>query len=613
MSEAASPNESDASPSRGWKWRLALWGVALLLVIAGAWSRPWSQMTRPFEQDELVTFKATSFGPGETQESLTRKPRPDVKGSVVGFWRPFTDPWSPNFHVVNNCAVSLASLVGGYREATARMPALLTFLGLTAGMVLLARRVSGSVLLAALLGAALVVHPYFFYYSVTARGYVMTAALFLAQLWLLYGLPRRLALACAALAGVALLSVLTFLNTVSMLWAWVLPLVLAVMLRLRQWSRERGAGESEALESTMVVWCSVWFFAIALDGMFVVLKMRDFMSAQDRWGIPMRASSLPRVLRGVFEAVFPDGMALVALLGLVAAIVVARAWRRSWLLVLLAGGVAMNALYAVLSRKLPYERTFGPFFIAIALLIAEAWRSSGEWKKPAMRGFRALAAVLLLGAIGFGAKELHASRHTMATSYASLAAEFRRAPHEQSPERSVLCLPWIWDMAYYLPEEPSFYSLRGKLDAPTTWYFFAEKSGAGQQLRTAYWNPAVKEMMFWPLPETLAGKRVAESGEYVATAAKLAFKRIGTEPAVPEGTLFFALQTEARPLREVFERLKKALPDHAEMRVLPQLERGGMMILFFPTEDFPRARMLEIAQQAKQLFGGELGALIPAE
>src|SRR5665213_2684838 len=194
---------------------LLLWGVGAARLGSGIHAL--------LLQDEMETVKEyASVDYDGSSDQMRHLGRFDVKRAAKGIIRCFNNPWDPNNHILISLMVSVSAFFFGFNEFAYHLPSVVATLLLLAVAFCWVKQRTGSVALAFLCGLAIMFHPYFSHFGHTARGYFLEALIVWVQTWLteIY-FQRRPTLEFTVV--LALLSVIVFLNLVSMLATWIVP------------------------------------------------------------------------------------------------------------------------------------------------------------------------------------------------------------------------------------------------------------------------------------------------------------------------------------------------------------------------------------------------------
>lgn len=484
--------------------------IALSVVLAALPRLLSPTFSRPFEQDELVTLGSTSAGMFETVDELQKRPRFDVKEALAGFVRPFAGRWDPNYHIAHSWVLSLTTLVTGYGEAQVRLPALGFFLAGLALLQWLVWKRSGSWLLMLLSGAFFAVLPFNWLYAITARGYTLMVLMVLAQFALLRPeIWRRLGASWVFLA-LSGLNILLFLNLASLIFMWIAPFSLALLLAPAPRPDEvPGGPNSDLLRSRWNLsyrlgWGQFAGLGFVSCGIFLLCKLHDFIAAQSRYGVslPTRRAAMVE-LEGAMVWLLPGAgyLLLLLALGLAISLYVRWIWKRQplppiALAALFSAGAC--AAYSLATQKVAWDRNYGFVIPVVLLLLAEGWALAAAWKTLWARQLaQGLIALALLAGIISGWRQTRdeiALGTTTIQAYSVLAhdlsAQLRsgKIPTEPIP---YIVKPYSWDVNAYLPSAPdTLHRIEPREGVPVQFLFLLEKPNRLKWfwLRTLTWE-----------------------------------------------------------------------------------------------------------------------------
>jgi hypothetical protein len=282
-------------------------------------------------------------------------------------------------------------------------------------------------------------------------------------------------------------------------------------------------------------------------------------------------------------------------------------WKRSWLGIALFGVVATSILYALLTKKMPYPRTWGPFYPLFLLAIASVWHLvRGAVVRKAVLTSTALATLWL----GF---EFFQPQTAFAPHYTTLSAETRKTLGNPVPDRTMIWMPWVWDVRFYLPADDKFFTLPEPLAGKAHMVFLSEERDSTTVHRVAYWDPLVEEFLFWPIPKELNCSKVAEAGKFKTLAADVELQAVepGTKP--PESFVMLCVETKSEwSLMRIVHRISELSADYKSWRILPQKGGNNLVIAVVPAENFPKAQVIEAAEKIRGALGGTIVAVLPA-
>ena len=597
--------------SRGWPGPLLTAGLILLTVLAAALPRVLSpQLSRPFEQDEIVTLGSTSAGMFDTVQELQARPRHNVKEVVLGFIRPFAGRWDPNYHIVHSWALSVSTFFTGYSEPAVRLPALLAFLASVALLQWLVWDTARSRLLMVLTGAAYAALPFSWQFSLSARGYSMMMLMVLMQLALLRPLFWRKLGANWIFCAISLLNILNFLNTASMLIMWLAPFSFAVFLMPRPGAEEVESGPNAALlrERWLLGYRALWAQFAGLGfvacAMFLLCKLHDFIAAQSRYGMAEASAKAALLqLEGGFYSLLPDtafviyGLAIGSALTLLAA----RRWRSITLWSLLLCAFFCIA-YSAATHKVAWDRTYGFMLVPAFLILAEVWTTAASWEKwpgYATRGGLALGLIMAFwGGLG-QTREDHSTGITALEAYSYLGHDISQKlrdgsiPAEPAP---FLVKPYSWDVNAYLPPDPGLHAFTPREGQPAQFLFMLEKPIRLKWfwLRTATWEEDTTNMENLPV-EALGNVEYVLRQPLRAVVRKIVVPRAAT--ATPPGgrVLGILVKPSVRVDRTMLlEWLSvQASEDFKSARVTVQNYPGeptSSTLIFWSTPEWPASR-----------------------
>jgi hypothetical protein len=568
-------------------------------------------------QDELVTFASTSIGWQRDFKVVSGEGRGNFNLLARGFARMFLAEWSPNNHLANSAAVSSSVFLFGYGERSARLPALASYCIAVPLLVILAWILGRSTPLACLLGAVFLLHPYFFYYSMTSRGYAPAALLLLMQAAVLMISLRSSGIVAISLyAAQGLLMLLGFLNLVTMSWMWLPGFCIGKWIELAR-SRRSGSKVDHGSDplGTSRAW---WFWVCALIGLtcvlFVLLRLPQFLYAQNRYGEVVGNSSPWSIFSSILTTVAPNVYAAVLVLGILAAALLLV--RRSWLGISLMTMLVTSVLYAMATGKIPYPRTWGPFYPMFLLAIAATWPCITQ------RYIRMTILAILGAATAWFAWQFPEKSPDFDPHYTDLACETREAWGQYPEPQTVIWMPWAWDVRFYLPAPGRYYTLPEGESGKVRMVFLAEMVGDKVMQRIAYWKPLLEKFRFWELPPELAAKRIAQAGKFVSVAADVWLTGLDTDTEPPDDFMFPCVETYSdQRLLEITARISEIDSQYERWRILPQKsgdqarkdDPERAMIAVFPGPDFSRKEAYQTATKVRQLLGGRIIAVRPLQ
>jgi hypothetical protein len=389
----------------------------------------------------------------------------------------------------------------GASEATVRAAALAASVCTALLLMLWAQRRSGSVMISLFCGLAIAVHPYFIHYGQTARGYSFTTLLLLTHILLLdeamAGKRGMLRLGLSILVGFAL-----FLNLISSVFIWLVPLYLCVLWKLATTPAATGSphGLMGRIRSEEFVW---WFFQAAAVGALVLFfaleHLPKFVRSEGDYGAKVgSAAAALHPLMGVVEYLFPGQWLLLAAAGVAGWCCAVRS--RYWLAGPMAGSVVVILLYAMGSRTVPYERTFGIWIVFAIIGCAWLWQ---QWVAylPRMAWLPPIgASLLIVYAI------IRPQSMLSGPDYAETAIEISREVQSrgETPGNTFIAVPFLSfeECRLYLPEDSGFVSLAAS-PVPSLAVYLPCKSldGIHDGFRCTYYQRSAEEMVYFRIPE----------------------------------------------------------------------------------------------------------------
>lgn len=369
-------NESTRTPAASPAKRTAsaAWAAlfcALVLGAAGYMRLVEPRMHAPPDEDESMTLAYYTWV-GTDSEGFPRRvdlknpPRPTMRNLAIGMFCSLGRWPEPNNHIVNSFLVNFSYAAVGDKLLALRLPALigaLVFAGAMSGLVLSRLRWAAAAPALALAAFAI---PYVHFYSQQSRGYSWMLALQALLLGALCRLGRR---PRSAFWGVvcAALSVMTFMNIVSMALDWLAP-VYGLFLLLPGLLLDASSGRDEAralrknllLQALAIGATGAVFFMDRLP--FVISSMRQYGDEWTTW----RDFA---VLSGdIFAYLFPSvAWSVVGVCGLAGAVLAWRDRAARPLLAACALSVAVSFAHFLAARRFPYVRVTG-FFLPLVLL-----------------------------------------------------------------------------------------------------------------------------------------------------------------------------------------------------------------------------------------------------
>ncbi len=339
----------------------AAWAALVCALVLGAFGymrlvEP--RMHAPPDEDEGMTLAYYTWA-GTDSEGFPRRvdlknpPRPTMRNLVIGMFCSLGRWPEPNNHIVNSFLVNFSYAAVGDKLLALRLPALigaLVFAGALSGLAL--RRLRWTAAAPALALAAFAI-PYVHFYSQQSRGYSWMLALQALLLGALCRLGRRPRSAFWGVACVAL-SVMTFMNIVSMALDWLVPVYgLFLLLPRLLLDASSGRDEARALRRNLLLQA----LAIgAIGGVFFMDRLPFVVSSMRQYGNEWTTWSDFAALSGeIFGYLFPSvAWSVLAVCGLVGAVL---AWRDRAARPLLAVcwlSVAVSFAHFLAARRFPY-------------------------------------------------------------------------------------------------------------------------------------------------------------------------------------------------------------------------------------------------------------------
>jgi hypothetical protein len=540
--------------------------LVLLLILLGVVLRENANLGRPLEQDELHTLKAyTALGYEATSDEMKQVPSFDASRLIKGLYKTWANPWGPNHHIVHSLAVTTAESLMGFGERRVRLPALIASLALVAALFYLVRLWSQSIGLALLVALPSVLHPYFLYYGQTARGYSLAVLLVIAHIAIV---DRQLLFPNWKWHVVSgMVSVVAFLNLVTTLTMWLVPLYAVLLIRGPD---RRG-------------WCLESLAVFGIIGIFIASHFPIFLYTQAVYGVPL-SDFIHEWRAGWWDFFSPGWWGMTLLLGIVGLFI--GCWRKKWLSWVTIGGFVFILILAFASQKLPYARTFGCFLVLSWLGLIPLWQALPTWRK-AMTVVLALPCLFQLqGAIDYRSEPTYSSAMQV-------------IGNQLSKDQFLKCvlLPWVWgeEARYYLPphsELPPFGTgLRtGTLFVP------GEMLEDRIAFRTQSSDRTRQEYEFWLLPVAWERFVCWKDRQLRALCVPVNWKS-GSPDDYQEGTagvLFW------QPMDQYFDfarytadRLKNEVGEQRLRRSAIRYLSPGMIMVFFSSADqFHKARAL---------------------
>jgi hypothetical protein len=359
--------------------RLAIRSVLPVIVLLSvlAWDRlRGPEMRRPLVYDELFTIEHYTWagvkpsGEGrriDRVQDFHDLPRPVPRQLAIGIYRGLGLWKEPNNHVVNSLLLNFSLGSGRPSEAAARLPALVGALVFSVSLYLACYFLWGwktSAPMAALWGFFC---PYLVNYSQTARGYSWMVAL---QVLLLIALSnhRRHTASILSNGVCVLISVLTFMNTISMAVDWLLPVYLAAWV-----FPPDGPEGCDIRRADRSLWrksLAAQILCIGAIGLlFLVDRLPYVYSAMRQYGTPITGwSSFLSTVIGLSCYLFPSWPWQAFFIAGIAGVVgLFASGKYQFLGAAAVATLIVSMAHFVISGKFPYERTCG-FYVPIVIL-----------------------------------------------------------------------------------------------------------------------------------------------------------------------------------------------------------------------------------------------------
>jgi hypothetical protein len=577
--------------------------VALVcaVVALGMGVRMGDYRSRPLEHDEISSLNAySSVGFVGTIDEMLAKPRFSFEDTARGIVRAVADWRAPNNHVVHGLAVSAHTFFAGFTERSVRGVASWALALLTAGAMVWARNLSGSVWFAGLAGMLVTFHPYFIHYGQTARGYTVGALLVVAHGMLVERFRGRTP-GAVFFAIMVLLGYAAFLNLISAVFMWLAPLYLcALFWNLPEgcggWAgRLRGAFQDRAWR----YWVLQGLVVGGLVGQFCLQHLRELGFSQYRWGVKGHdAGEIAGRWGKLFEYLFPGpcwwGVAALAAAG---GLLMLRPRKGHWLGPVAAVSLAASLAYSFSMLTVPYNRTFGVFIVFALFALGWLWKEVGGAPLAARAGVRALVAAAMVcalaGSVGGALDRIPNA------DYSSLAMEIRRDVEKgRLPARETFVMrPYIHaeEMRFYLPTDSEFVTMEaGKSDRLSV-YFPCWETGGGYGFRCQYTQWQEAEFRYWLLPEAWAGHKIFSRQQTALFRVPMRMFREGDAPppdAYPKILLWVNREKYFNLRWFVWETLK--LPEWREVLALTTASPNQTSAAFFVSDEREEARAGEI-------------------
>lgn len=548
------------------------------LLIAAFGVRWTANLKRPLEGDELITLKLYSaFTYNSTAERDAIRAKVDVRRLIRGAGKAFMNPWNSNHHVVHSLAVSASQAFFGLSAKACRLPAMLASITLALAVCWLVWRETGNLWLAGAIGAAAIFHPYFMYFGQTARGYSSTALFIVLHTAVIQEYRRQPRSRLHIVSGT--LAVLIFLNLVSTLTMWVVPLYLALLITSTH--RQRW------LLETLVV-----FSILAL---FILTELPQIIRTQVKYGVPVR--SLQELMQiDLLDVLAPGWWRPAFLAGLAGCIW--GAWRRQWMSTLCLIAIVLTIGFVVAGKKMPYSRTYGCFIVFSWLGLMQLWQLLGP--RPWRWAIPLLVAVPVAMALP-DARE-YRSQSTHSTALAEIARDLSK--HGYGETQPFVLLPWIFgeESTYYLPED-RFALHPPRKAGPATVYFSCRLVDDHLAFRTQYADFFKQELVYWPVPEEWSRFSIWSRNRLNALAVPM--EAMPSLPAdVSEGSCGLLVFEPTDPYfniaRYVADGLKTEQPPWTvHMSMMHYLQPPFLMVFFSQREEFATARQVMTTLQKR--------------
>lgn len=293
----------------------------LVLLAIGLFIRLQPSIYSPLDQDELLTVKRyAGVDYSSTMEQMRHVSHFNINRAARGVVKCFFSEWDPNNHIVYSLLITASNFFFGFSELTFRLPALVASLLLVVMAFYWIAKKTDSVALSFVCSLLLLTHPYFIYYGQNARGYTVTALLFFAQI-LLIDFFRQRKPTLGSIALQSMMAVALFLNLVSMLAFWLVPLLLLGWVWAATDLQSQRVGLSGNLEKLFHEdKCHAWLMQIFIAGFVIVLfiacKLRELFISQDKYGVRFSSTSeLVSILAGLREYLLPGFWLAAGILG----------------------------------------------------------------------------------------------------------------------------------------------------------------------------------------------------------------------------------------------------------------------------------------------------------
>ena len=450
--------------------------LTLVVLALTALLRLSPAISQPLRRDEAASARLyTGFHYDKTMSAMQKEGVFNLQRFAKGVGKALFQKWDPNNHLVNSLAICFSCLLFGFSEWAMRLPAVLASLLAVFLLIRLSWRWTGNPWLAAGLGALHAVNPYAIHYGQTARGYAFMLALVPAQLFLIEqarnrGLNRSRTLALTAV-GVAL-----FLNTVSLAFAWLAPVYLAVLWQALQSVPDRSVENHAASEfhpspdramlhalfsKSRRFWKNTeergWVWqGVAIGGAsaaFALFHFSDFRHAQGRYGTPFNSlTEMADVLWHAGWVVFPGWWMAIAVLGLGCAMLLAsRCAEHRWLWFAISLSLVSLLAYTIVSGAAPYGRTMG-FLLPLSLLAL-----AGIWQSATTRTRQVLSLGVACAVVAGTAQAAAGWRQERVGYNVAAQRISQRIAAGSSPGAAFFApLPSVYgeEMKMYLPEDP---------------------------------------------------------------------------------------------------------------------------------------------------------------
>jgi hypothetical protein len=408
---------------------LLLTGIVIGLTTYYRWCG--GEFRRPLQIDETISLQEYTWAGVEPSgerhhlrriQDLHALQRPSLSQAVMALFCSLGRWTEPNNHIINSLLMNVSIAWGSPHEGNVRLPALLGAVVFSVLLIPAAYRFTDSWLVIPPLIFCVLWHPYLLRFSVEARGYTWMLALQAASLLTFTYLVERPRSICLGAAS-ALLSILTFMNVVSLAIDWVLPFYLSALLIPIEQRPSEQLGQYAERRALMRRNLAVQLLAVISIGLvFLVDRLPAVIVSARRYGTPFRRpdqvlASLARIIQELFPTL---PWKLVAVLGLLGVICSGRSAPRRWLRAFMAMTLLVSMTHFLLTRRLPYARVCGyllPFlFLGLANMARLALQRGRT--KPVRA---ALWSGLATGAVMVAAPCFYTELHMDITSLSNVA------------------------------------------------------------------------------------------------------------------------------------------------------------------------------------------------